>query len=455
VRVAPGFVAVMFRATPFLPGLSPVAGKSLTADRKAGNVSSNGGLVVLREAARSLDIAARIARHVPDARDPNLITHTIEAMVAARTLMIAAGYEDCDDADALRTDPALKIACERAPDSGADIMSQPTLSRLENTPDMRALVAVAREMIDVFLDSFATAPRRIELDIDDTDDLVHGGQQLALFNTHAGGHCFQPIVIFEALTGRPVFMMLRPGKRPNGAEIARVLRFVIRRVRQRWPKVGILIRGDSHYCAPEVLELLRFLKCDYILGLAINATLSALAAPWKAQCAARRSARQPTVRRMHQIDYAAGSWAQKEKVIVRVEATELGTDARFVVTNLTGRGKHLYQHVYCARGRMENMIKDLKLNTRSDKTACTRWQANQFRLFLHLAAYWVLHTVREAAPKRSRWRTATFETIRTTFVKIAVRVEELKSMVKLSFPTALPHADALTVIAQRLAARGS
>jgi hypothetical protein len=456
VRVVAGFAAVMTRATPFLPGLSPVAGKSLTADRKAGNVSSNGGLVLLREAALRLGIAKRFAKWVPDNRNPHLVTHTIESMVLARMMMIAAGYEDCDDADALRTDPALKIACERAPDTGVDMMSQPTLSRLENAPDLRALVAIAREMIDLFLDSYGrNAPSEIHLDIDDTDDLVHGGQQLALFNTHAGGHCFQPILIFEALTGRPVFAMLRPGKRPDGEEVARVLRFVIRRIRARLPKVRILVRADSHYCAPEVLDLLHDLSCDYILGLAINKTLAADAEPWKAQCAARRSPDMPKVRRFHQFTYAAGSWSRQEKVIARVEATELGTDARFVVTNLTGRGKHLYEHVYCSRGRMENMIKDLKLHTRSDKTACTRWQANQFRLFLHMGAYWLLHTTREAAPKRSRWRTATFETIRTTFVKIAIRVDELKTMVRLSFPTALPHADMLSLIAGRLAARGS
>lgn len=445
----------MTSATPFLPGLSPVAGKSLTVDRKAGNVSSNGGLVVLREAEKVLGIAKRLAAHVPDPRDPNLITHTVEAMISARMMMIAAGYEDCDDADALRADPALKIAIERAPDSGADVMSQPTLSRLENAPDTRALVAMAREMIDIFLDSHGRPPSAIELDIDDTDDLVHGQQEFALFNTHAGGHCFQPMLIFEARTGRPVFGMLRPGKRPDGKEVARVLKFVIRRIRKRWPKVRILVRADSHYCAPEVLNLLRFLKCDYILGLAVNKTLASMAEPWKTQCAARRTASKPTVRRFHQFHYAAGSWTQNERVIARVEATELGTDVRFVVTNLAGRAKHLYQRVYCVRGRMENLIKDLKLYTRSDKTSCTRWQANQFRLFLHMAAYWLLHTVRAAAPKRSRWRTATFETIRTTFVKIAVRVEELKTMVKLSFPTALPNADMLTLIANRIAARGS
>ena len=151
--------------------------------------------------------------------------------------------------------------------------------------------------------------------------------------------------------------------------------------------------------------------------------------------------------------YQAGIVERAEKVIARVEATEMGSDARFIVTNLAGRGKVLYEKVYCARGRMENLIKDMKLYTRSDKTACSRWQANQFRLFLHMGAYWLLHSVRMAAPKRSRWRGATFATIRSAFVKIACRVEELKTRIKLSFPAHLPHADALATITARLCAQ--
>ena len=206
---------------------------------------------------------------------------------------------------------------------------------------------------------------------------------------------------------------------------------VIRRIRRHWPNVRILVRGDCHYCAPEVLDLLRRLRCDYILGLPINVKLDAIARPWREQCERRREAgRSKKVRRMHQLTYQAGSWSRAEKVIARVEATEMGSDARFVVTNLTGRAKVLYEKVYCARGRMENLIKDMKLYTRSDKTACSRWQANQFRLFLHMGAYWLLHSVRMAAPKRSRWRGATFATIRAVFVKIACRVEELKTRIK-------------------------
>jgi hypothetical protein len=441
----------MTEATPFLPGLSPVGGKSLTAAQDAGNLTSNGGLIVLREAASRLGLASVIADPLPDTRNQLFVVHSYRAMATARMMAIAAGYEDADDLDALRHDPALLIACDRAPEGGLDIPSQPTISRLENVADVRSLYRIGIGFIDLFLDSYKTPPHSIVLDIDDTDDLVHGGQQLALFNTHAGGHCFQPIHIFEGNSGKPILSLMRPGKRPAGEEIARVLWHVIHRIRRRWPNVRILIRGDSHYCAPEVLDLLRRLQCDYILGLSINEKLDRLAEPWRQRCFERWLPGHP-VRRFHQLKYKAKSWSHEEKVIARVEATDNGRDARFIVTNLPGTAKTLYEKVYCARGRMENMIKDMKLYTRSDKTACHRWEANQFRLFLHMGAYWLLHSVRLAAPKKSRWRGATFETIRCVFVKIAVRVEELKTRIKLSFPTSLPYANDLDLITARLCA---
>lgn len=444
----------MTDAMPFLPGLSPVAGKSLTPSQDAGNLSSNGGLVVLREAARRLGLAAVIADPLPDTRNPLLIIHSYRAMVTARMMAIAAGYEDADDLDALRHDPALLMACERAPESGHDIPSQPTISRLENLADAKTLYKIGTGFIDLFCRSYAKAPASVVLDIDDTDDMVHGQQQLALFNTHAGGHCFQPIHIFEANSGKPILSLMRPGKRPSGEEIARVLGHVIHRIRRRWPQVGILVRGDGHYCAPEVLDLLRKLRCDYILGLPRNKTLDALAEPWREQCRWRWKPSLGRVRRFHQFNYAAGSWSREEKVIARVEATAMGTDARFVITSLSGRAKILYEKLYCARGRMENLIKDMKLYTRSDKTACSRWQANQFRLFLHMGAYWLLHSLRMAAPKKSRWRGATFATIRNVFVKIAVRVEEMKRSIRLAFPRHLPHANALALITGSLTAQG-
>jgi Transposase DDE domain group 1 len=292
--------------------------------------------------------------------------------------------------------PPSKIACGRNPETDADLMSQPTLSRLENLANWRQLTRIGLGLIDQFCRSFAQIPSRIVLDIDDTDDPVQGQQELALFNAHAGGHSFQPIHIFEACSGKP------------GCAGRDALRLY------RWPRS--------------------------------NTTLKEIATPWLLQCDIRRGPRLRKVRRFHQFPCAAGSWSRAHKVIARIEATDLGTDARFVVTNLEGRARTLYEKVYCQRGTAENLIKDMKRATRSDKTACSRWEANQFRLFLHMGAYWLLHGLRRAAPKRSRWRGATLETIRRMFVKIAVRVQEMKRSIKLAFPAAYPHQAMLATI---------
>ena len=445
---------IAMHATPLLPGLSPVGTKSLTATFDAGRVSSDGGLIVLREIASRLGIADVITAPLRDDRDPARVRHSYADMAQARMLMIAAGYEDCDDVDTLRTDPALKIAVGRAPETGADLMSQPTLSRLENLADWRALARIGLGQIDLYCKSFARPPARIVLDIDHTDDPVHGQQELALFNAHYDCTCFQPIHIFDGLSGKPVLSLLRPGKRPSGDEVAALLRHVIGRIRKCWSHVAILVRGDSHYCSEPALAALEAMRCDYIIGFAINSKLIEIAAPWRAQCDMRRSRAKPAVRRFHQLPYRAREWSRSRKLVARVEATALGTDVRFIVTSLQGRGRTLYEKVFCARGNAENLIKDMKRFTRSDKTACSRWQANQFRLFLHVGAYWLLHALRQAAPKRSRWRGATFETIRRTFVKVAVRVEELKGKIKLAFPATYPHAAMLAVMTGAITAHG-
>ena len=444
----------MTEATLFLPGLSPICGKEITATFDGGRHSSDGGVLILREIEKRLGIAAMLSACVPDARDPNRIIHSHTDMIRARVFAIASGYEDCDDLDALRIDPAFKMACGRRPETGKDLMSQPTLSRLENAPSWRSLARMAFGMIDLFCASFSRVPGRIVLDIDDTDDPAHGQQELILFNTHSGGYCFQPMHIFEAGSGKSVLSLLRPGKRPSGEEIAKVLRHVIARIRSNWPRVEIMVRGDSHYTAPEVLDLLEERRCSYILGLSTNARLAPMARPWAEDAATRLAlAKKEKVRRFHQTTYQAGRWSKARKIIARAEATGMGSDVRFVVTNLPGSAKVLYEKVYCARGRMENMIKDMKLYTRSDRTSCHRWEANQFRLILHMAAYWLLHALRGAAPRRSLWRTATFETLRRAFLKIAVRVEELRSRIKVAFPSAYPHALVLAFLAGSVAVR--
>ncbi len=438
----------------FFPGLSPVERHELHARFDGGALSSDGGALVLREIEKDLRFAEMLASCLHDKRDPARTIHDHATMIGSRMFAIACGYEDCDDLDELRHDPAFKMACERLPDSGPALASQPTLSRLENAPSWRELGRMGLSLIDLFCNSFRSVPGHIVLDIDDTTDRTHGGQQLCLFNSHAGGYCFQPIHIYEAATGKPVCFLLRPGKRPSGEEAAQILRHVIARIRRNWPRVTITVRGDGHYGTPEVMDLLEHFGCFYILGLAGNSRLKELSHPWCEDAATRRAlGNKEKVRRFFQAQYAAASWSRKRKIIARVEATGGGTDVRYIVTNLPGRGKHLYEKVYCARGKMENLIKEHKLYTKSDRTSCQRWQANQFRLFLHTGAYWLLLLLRGAAPKRSRWRGATFETIRRSFLKIAVRVEQLKSRIRIALPTACPHRSMLVLVMGRIRAQ--
>jgi len=445
----------MNESIPFLPGLSPVAGKELCARFDGGRLSSDGGVLLLRGIELGLGLADLLASCMADERDPSSTRHSQSDMIRARMFAIACGYEDCDDLDSLRSDPAFKLACGRLSESGNELMSQPTLSRLENAPSWRELARMGLCLIDLFCDSFRSVPARIVLDIDDTADRVHGGQQLALFNAHYDDYCFQPIHIFDAASGKPILSLLRPGKRPSGAEAALILQHVIRRIRHSWPRVQITVRGDGHYGTPEVMDLLEEQGCGYILGLPTNARLKLIGQPWCEDAAVRRAlSGRDKVRRFFQAGYRAKSWSRERRIAARVEATSKGADIRFIVSNLPGPAKVLYEKIYCARGRMENMIKDHKLYTKSDRTSCHRWEANQFRLFLHTGAYWLLHRLRRAAPRRSRWRTATFETLRRTFLKIAVRIEELKSRIKIALPSAYPHQSDFVLIARRITALG-
>ena len=255
---------------PFPPGLSPVDCHSLEARFDGGTLSSDGGALLLREIERKLGFADMIASCLHDDRDPSRTIHDYATMIRARILAICCGYEDCADQDMLRHDPALKLACEKLPEAKIGMASQPTLSRLENVPRVRDLINMGKKLIDQFCASFHSVPGHITLDIDDSVDRTYGDQQLSLFNTHAGGYCFQPIHIYDAATGKPVGFVLREGKRASGKEAARILRHVIRRIQQIWPRIKICVRGDGHYGVPQVMDLLEHLGCQYIFGLPGN-----------------------------------------------------------------------------------------------------------------------------------------------------------------------------------------
>lgn len=230
-----------------------VRSKKITAAFDGGRITSNGGVLLLAAAERRLRLAERLAAVIFDPRDRNRLTHAMADILRARIFAIACGYEDTNDLDRLRRDPAFKLACGRLPDTGLDLCSQPTCSRVENLPDLRTVIRLGEVLLDLWLSSYAAPPESVTLDIDDTLDVVHGHQQLSLFNAHYDERCFLPIHIYDAGTGRPVAIILRPGKTPTGKEIRGHLRRLVRRIRRRWPTTHILLRGDSHYGRAEDL----------------------------------------------------------------------------------------------------------------------------------------------------------------------------------------------------------
>jgi hypothetical protein len=222
--------------------------KKVTAAFDGGRISSDGGVMLLAQAERRLGIATRLAAVIPDGRDQSRVTHLLADILRARIFAIACGYEDADDLDRLRLDPAFKLACGRLPDSGVDLCSQPTVSRWENVPSLRDLARLMGVMVDLYCSSYKTPPAAVTLDIDDTLDVVHGHQQLSFFNAHYDERCFLPIHVYDTASGRRVAVILRPGKTPSGHEVRGHLRRLVRRIRQHWPLTRITIRGDGHYC---------------------------------------------------------------------------------------------------------------------------------------------------------------------------------------------------------------
>src|ERR671933_440622 len=304
---------------PFLPGLSPVGGKSVHATFDGGRLTSDAGVLVLAEIERRLGLAERLARCLSDPRSPERVHHTVAEMIRFRMLLIAAGYPDANDCDALRADPAFKMAVGRLPESGPDLCSQPTMCRLENLPGVTALKRVMAAMVELFCDSFERVPDRIVLDIDDTCDPAHGRQQLSAFNAHYDERCFLPIHVYETATSRPVMVLLRPGKTPSGPEIRGHLRRPVRQIRRHWPSTHITLRGDGHYGRPEVMAFCEAEGIDYVFGLPTNAVLRAAVEEAADAVRVRRAEENvPVLRRYAETRYRARSWSCERRVVARI-----------------------------------------------------------------------------------------------------------------------------------------
>ena len=454
----------MTNDSPLAFSLPAVSRKKITAAFDGGRLSSDSGVVLLSLAERRQAIARTLAALFDDPRDPAHITHTIEDVLRARMFAIACGYPDGNDFHGLRSDPAFKLACGRLPDSGADLCSQPTVSRVENAPTLREIIRLTYALIDIWLKSYKKPPASVVLDIDDTLDIVHGRQKLAEWNAHYDERCFLPIHIYDTATGRPVAVILRPGRTPSGKEVRGWLRRLVGRIRRSWPGTCITIRGDSHYGREEAMSWCEANGVDYIFGLSGNAVLDRLVEPAADDIRVRRAEAQLAVLRGYaETRYAAKSWARERRTVARIEASasqeddmlRRGLDIRYVVTSLNkGGAEYIYATLYCARGQAENLIKQHKAQTASDRTSCRSPLANQFRLILHTAAYWLLLDLRDCAPSWNPVRQSEFATLRLRLLKIAGRFTETASRIRVSLASCCPEAELFSLAAFELQKSG-
>ena len=424
--------------------LNPVEAKVVDLAFDGGRLSSDGGLVLLNDPDEQLGLTRGLAAVLRDPRDPRRIDFTLHDLLKQRVLHIAAGYEDANDATTLRHDPIFKVVLGRLPESGPPLASQPTISRFENRVSRTELYRLARVFVDQFIASYDRPPQLIVLDFDDTEDPAHGEQEHIRYDGYYGGYCFMPLHVYEGLSGRLITTIFK-AKRFSGAQMLAVLKRLCKRLRQAWPDTLLIVRGDSHFAYPEVMQWIEAqAHLHYVTGLTSNRVLQQLAHEVVEQAKRAYARDGGKVTRFHSTRYQAGTWSCPRRVVIKVEVSEQGVNTRFIVTDLEqARTQVLYRHLYCARGQAENDIKDHKRYLKSDRTSCHRFEANQFRLFLHSAAYVLLDTLRRELFKGTPWAYATMETIQLRLLKLGARVQEFTDRIKISLPSSCPVAPVL------------
>jgi hypothetical protein len=428
----------------------------LTVAFDAPHISSDGGALLLRQMDDRLGLSERLAALLPDERDPRKVQHDRREQMRQRLYQIALGYADCNDADRLRHDPLLQSVCDRTPQAGG-LSSQPTLSRLENAVDARTLRTVLREIEEQYVRSFTQTPEVIVLDIDSTDDPTHGQQQLTFFQRYYDQHMDHPLLIFDGESGQLVSAVLRPGNVHAARGAMGVVRRIISRLKQRFPHVQIVVRGDSAFAVPRVLRMLEELDgvlggIAYVFGLAQNAVLLRQGASALVEARGRFQATKQTVQHFDAFAYAAESWPQARHVVLKAEVSEQGANPRFVVTSLSEFAPALLYHAYCERGQCENFIKDLKNALQADRLSCSTFAANFFRLLEHAAAYVLFHALRaQVTPLAPRLGRAQFDTLRLQLLKVAAIVSHSTRRLLVRLPSAFPLAWVFRQLATTLA----
>ena len=410
---------------------------ALEAAFDGGRITSDGGLVWLAEADSELGLCEAISEHVPEWRKRRG-RHSLESLVRQRVFQIACGYEDQDDADFLREDPLLKLSCGSLPQSGAELASQPTLSRMENAATRRSCHRIAEALFELYLSERASggAPRKVLLDLDSTADPTHGDQEGSYYHGYYREHIYHPLVVFDGESGHLICALLRAGNTHASNSSVAILKRIVSGLRGRWPEAEIEIRADAGFAVPALYDYCEAEGITYTVGLISNPRLEGMAEDLLAKAKESHQETAEKARLFSEGPYGAASWEKRRRVVYKAEAMEKGTNTRFVLTTRTDGPKDLYEF-YARRGESENWIKDLKVHMKADRLSCHRFIANQFRLLLHAAAYWLMDALRRKLV-RGGARRMQLDSLRLRLIKIGGRVRELLTKVRLHLASGHP-----------------
>jgi len=429
---------------------TPLGRRQVLADFDGGLITSDAGALLLREAAGRLNLFDRMAQAIPDPRELSMIEHEQRTMLAQRVLGIACGWEDLNDHQSLRNDPLFRVASGRGIDPERPLAGASTLCRLENRIDRRSCVELSKLLVELFVESHTTAPTELVLDFDATDDEVHGKQVGRFFHGYYDHYCFLPLYVFCG--DQLLVAYLRPSNIDAAKHSRAILKLLVARLRQAWPAVKITVRGDSGFCRWKMLRWCDRHDVDYVVGIAKNPALLRLAGPLMGAAKEQFEQTKQKQRIFGEFAYAAGTWDKPRRTIAKAEHGERGENPRFVVVGpgVGGEPQALYDELYCARGEMENRIKEQQLGLFADRTSRHDFVANQFRVLLSAFAYALVEHVRRTALAGTELARAQVPTIRTKLLKVGAVVRTSVRRVVLHLSASYPLADLFRQVAATL-----
>ena len=466
----------MTECTPEQMSFGSIGRREMVAKFDGGTITSNGGVLLLGAVEKRIKLLERFAECFADGRDARFVEHPVRQLVSQRVLGLALGYEDLNDHDALRRDPLLAAVVgavdvagtdrRRSVDRGCALAGKSTLNRLELSTERedryKKIQALPERMDDLllrlFIESFRRAPKSIVLDVDATDDPLHGQQEGRFFHGYYGNYCYLPLYIFcgeQLLCAR-----LRTSNQDGAAGTQEELARIVSGLRAVWPKVQIILRGDSGFCRDKLLSWCESERVDYIVGLAKNSRLKRAIGQEARAAEQEHQQTQAPARRFRAFTYQTRkSWSTSRWVIGKAEHLAGGANPRFIVTTLldstspialTEQGRRLYEQVYCARGEMENRIKEQQLYLFADRTSTATMRANQLRLYFSSFAYCLLQALRRLALQGTQFAKAQCHTLREKLLKIGARIRVTARKVWVSLASSQPWQAEFRIALQRL-----